>query len=309
MASSRQSNTIRTYISAYRQYEKWASGIEELSVYPANDLAVTIYVLSLVQKGKKINSIQQFLFAAAWLHSIGGYVNPTNSTMVKTVLEGAKRVAKNTVTRKEPINTRIIKKIKKHMLGKKKCLDLTGARMMAYLLLGYAGFMRVQETLKLKRSDIAFHSSYMSIFIEQSKTDKYREGQTLLIARSAGSLDPVRHVYQYLKAARIPDNSHKYIFRAITVGNGKQYLRSTNKSITYSTIRDLFLQQIANVGLDPKKFGTHSLRAGGATAAANRGLPDRIFKAHGRWRSEDSKDRYIKDSIHNKLKVTLNLGL
>ena len=34
----------------------------------------------------------------------------------------------------------------------------------------------------------------------------------------------------------------------------------------------------------------HSLRAGGATAAANAGVPDRLFKRHGRWKSESAKE-------------------
>ena len=32
-------------------------------------------------------------------------------------------------------------------------------------------------------------------------------------------------------------------------------------------------------------IGTHTLRRGGATAAANAGLPDRLFKRHARWAS------------------------
>ena len=35
------------------------------------------------------------------------------------------------------------------------------------------------------------------------------------------------------------------------------------------------------LSMDPKLFGMHSLRAGGATAAANAGVPDRLFKRHG----------------------------
>ena len=38
----------------------------------------------------------------------------------------------------------------------------------------------------------------------------------------------------------------------------------------------------------------HSLRAGGATSAANVGIPDRLFKRHGRWASENAKDGYVK---------------
>ena len=48
--------------------------------------------------------------------------------------------------------------------------------------------------------------------------------------------------------------------------------------------------------VDTAQFGLHSLRAGGASAAANAGVPDRLFKRHGRWRSKAAKDGYIKDS-------------
>jgi len=53
----------------------------------------------------------------------------------------------------------------------------------------------------------------------------------------------------------------------------------------------------------------HSLRSGGATAAANRGIPDRLFKRHGRWSSESAKDGYVKDSIDERLRVSQCLGL
>ena len=42
------------------------------------------------------------------------------------------------------------------------------------------------------------------------------------------------------------------------------------------------------------KWGLHSLRAGGALRAANMGISDRFFKRHGRWKSENAKDGYIR---------------
>ena len=45
------------------------------------------------------------------------------------------------------------------------------------------------------------------------------------------------------------------------------------------------------------KFGLHSLRSGGATDAAYSDIPDRLFKRHGRWRSESAKHGYDKDSL------------
>ena len=38
---------------------------------------------------------------------------------------------------------------------------------------------------------------------------------------------------------------------------------------------------------DVSKISVHSLRAGGATSAANAGIADRLFKRHGRWASEN----------------------
>ena len=51
----------------------------------------------------------------------------------------------------------------------------------------------------------------------------------------------------------------------------------------------------------------HSLRAGGATKAANAGVPDRLFKRHGRWKSEAAKDGYIKDAAEKCLEVSKHL--
>lgn len=56
-------------------------------------------------------------------------------------------------------------------------------------------------------------------------------------------------------------------------------------------------------------IGLHSLRSGGATAAANSNVNERCWKKHGRWASDSSKDGYVKDSLESRLSVSKNLGL
>ena len=81
-------------------------------------------------------------------------------------------------------------------------------------------------------------------------------------------------------------------------------------SLSYSRLREiLLLEKISSLGMDSKLFGMHSLRAGGDTAAANAGVPDRLFKRHGRWKSESAKDGYVKDSVESRLEVSKNLGI
>ena len=56
--------------------------------------------------------------------------------------------------------------------------------------------------------------------------------------------------------------------------------------------------KVSELGYDLQSY-RHSLRDGGASAAANAGVPDRLFKLHGccSWRWESAKDGYVKDSV------------
>ena len=69
------------------------------------------------------------------------------------------------------------------------------------------------------------------------------------------------------------------------------------------------LEMLAAIGLDKSKYGLHSLKSGGASAASNAGIPDRWFKRHGRWRSENAKDGYVKDKLDDRLAFSRSLGL
>ena len=79
--------------------------------------------------------------------------------------------------------------------------------------------------------------------------------------------------------------------------------------ISYKRVRELTLQRLAKLGYDIQKFSVHSFRAGGATTAANAGIPHRLFKRHGHWRSESAKDGYVKNSVESRLSVSRSLDL
>ena len=73
--------------------------------------------------------------------------------------------------------------------------------------------------------------------------------------------------------------------------NASYTLRSTG--ISYTRTREVVLHAFSQLGYSTKVFGLHSLRSGGATAAANAGVNDRLFKRHGRWRSDKAKDDFV----------------
>jgi len=91
--------------------------------------------------------------------------------------------------------------------------------------------------------------------------------------------------------------------------NCQRTCRQTEKGWRTNLQQNERAGQRKTCGFPAVDFGLHSLKAGGATAAAVAGVQDRLFKKHGRWKSENAKDGYIEDSLQQRLSVTKNLGL
>lgn len=150
----------------------------------------------------------------------------------------------------------------------------------------------------------------MSLFIESSKTDKYRDGAWIFVAKTGNITCPYDLLKRYLKKANIGSQDDRCIFRGVSFL--KKYnafkLRDSGK-FAYTNARDILIAKLKAIGLKENNFGLHSLRSGGASAAANRGVKDRLFKRHGRWLSDRAKDGYIKDNLDERLSVSLSLGI
>ena len=111
---------------------------------------------------------------------------------------------------------------------------------------------------------------------------------------------PVAVVEKVLKVGSHVKNSR--LFRRILHTEKKMELRK--EPMSYSRANELIKRELQKEELDPKLYGVHSLRAGGASAAAALGVPDRLFQRQGGWRSERSKNNYIQESMESLLTVT-----
>ena len=129
-----------------------------------------------------------------------------------------------------------------------------------------------------------------------------------MVARIGSSTCPVAMLERYMAITGMPWSDQGFFLQANSqkTKNGES-LRDSGR-FNYSCLRDLFSKKLNKLGFSSRDFGLHSLRAGGATAAANAKVPDRLFKRHGRWKSENAKDGYVKDSLESRLEVSRNLG-
>ena len=119
----------------------------------------------------------------------------------------------------------------------------------------------------------------------------------MVIARTGSRVCPVAMLERYMTRTATPREDQLFLFRPIQRSSWPNKLQLLAGSIP------------EKLGFTVEDYGLHSMRAGGATAAANAKVPDRLFKRHGRWRSESAKDGYIKDSVESRLQVSRSLGL
>ena len=307
ISECKSSNTVKSYYRAFMRWKLWAisNGIPSNQCLPAKAIHVALYLACLVQQSVSPSPVVHAFYGIRWAHSVISVPSPTESDIVKNVLEGARRRLSHSVQKKDPITPELLEKMFDKLFVEG---NLMNQRIICACLLSYAGFLRVSELLNLKLCDVNIVDTHMSIFIEKSKTDIYRDGNWLIISRTSTKLCPVLNLERYIKYANF-DGSDFYLFRNITKFHDCYRLRCENSPMSYTRMRELFIDAFSPFVADIKTYGLHSLRAGGATAAANLGIPDRLFKRHGRWRSETAKDGYVKDSLTERLLVSQNLGI
>ena len=154
--------------------------------------------------------------------------------------------------------------------------SLTEVRLLAICLVAFAGFLRSDELTRLRCKDVTFNEDGMVINAVSSKTDQFREGASLVIARTGTPTCPVSMMQKYFNMAGLSHTADK-LFRGIVSTKKGECLRRGG-GLSSTRMREL-LPKIEQLGMDPKQLGMHSLRAGRATAAANAGVPDRMLNA------------------------------
>ena len=241
---SRADNTTATYLNGFRRWRSWVSRFPEISVLPATPAYVSLYLLSVLQASASPAPVQTALYSIRWAHDLAGFESPTSHTLPQKVLESARRRLSHQKSKKFPMSTEILLKFFHSLDG-----SLVDTRFMAMELLAYAGFLRLDELSNLRLKDVISHTTYFELFIENSKTDQYREGAVVPIVRATTDLCPWANLVKYLSQAKLAlPSSHNggddFLFGNIQTKSGTQFVRAGSK-ISYSRCREVLLKKFS----------------------------------------------------------------
>ena len=130
-------------------------------------------MIHLAQTGKTFPVIRMSYFAISLFHSIVASQKPCPTSLPCNVLQSIKRILAYSATKKSPVTVSQLYKMYNYFGT--KTISLSNLRTILICVLSFMGFLRFIEVIKLRRCDIIKNKAFLSVFIEKSKTDVYRE--------------------------------------------------------------------------------------------------------------------------------------
>jgi site-specific recombinase XerD len=280
LENSKSENTKRAYRNDWKQFSEWCekNGLYDLPADPET----IVYYITFLGKTFKASSIKRKMTAISQRHETAGYQSPTKTALVKGVWDGIQRTIGIKEEGKDALWLHELRQII-DAIPQDKVIDV---RNRALLVMGWAGALRRSELISLHIEDVSITREGLILHLNRSKTDQKGEGQNVALPYGSNPLTcPVRSLEDWLTASGI---SKGPLFRRID--------RHGNimGGLTPQSVRLIVKSCCEKVGLDPERYGAHSLRSGFCSQAAKAGKAEHQIMKQTRHKRADSLQRYIK---------------
>jgi hypothetical protein len=303
----RAEKTLLGHAGQWRMWRNFAAE-EKFPHLPASPLHVAIFLVHRYQGALSKKQTQQPVVksaeAIAYVHTHCQFSDPVQSALPQAVVAYAYRILARPAKKSQRLTAEILSK-----LADRFAKETDAGWLMVYvaLLLGFTGFLRHDDLKHIDLQLVEFEKDHMRLFVDKSKTDQFRVGHWVVIAAIGGDLCPVGNLRKWMLLAGV--SSGPLLRRVSRSPSG---CTVSAYALSYTTFLENMRAALSLAGMskeEAKDFGTRCMRTGGASAAAECGVPDRLRLKHGRWVSESVGNGYVQDSLAQLLMVTRNLGL
>lgn len=301
--SNRPDGSVKNTNTYVKQFVEWCA-TNGVTARPASQQTIARFIkyCATVERTDRYakplakSSIGQITAAIANDHKRHGLDSAVNSQLVRDAVKTAKKVAPNGPGGKLPLTV--------DMIAAFDVVRSTNAREhardLALVTIMFAGCLRGAEAVALDKSHISIvdwqtdsgTEEALIVRIIKSKTDQEERGDSVVIGRAPyAAICPVRRMKTWLQMH--PFGRSDALFPNLQ--NGAR--------ISNDTPRSIIKRLLSATGFDESKFGGHSARKGGATAAVAAQVALHLLKRHGRWKS-DAVFAYVHDSAAAQISVS-----
>lgn len=287
VSRSVSSNTRRAYDSDLGVFAAWCAS-RGLNPLPATPGVVSAYATALAlgtvpgphgePLRRRASTIARHVSSIAQAHLIANLSSPTASALVKKTLSGIRRELGVAPVQKKAAVSDIVQRMIDSLPEENHVRDS------ALLLLGFGSAMRRSEIVALNIGDIDIRPQGMLVHIRRSKGDQEGKGQHVRVPRTMSfSYCPVAAVEILLRDLKIAKRT-----------TGPLFLGPHGRRLSETVVADVVKAGAIRLGLDPKEWAAHSLRAGFATSAAEAGVDLRRIQKKTRHKKLDTVMGYVR---------------
>lgn len=275
--------------------------------FPADPKILAAFFEGKFEKAKSDSTVLTTSSAIKWLYSlINSKQNPVDSPIVQQIVLSHRRSLHKPPVQKEPLSLEQVKIIVQEFASPDS--SLIQLRTACYITLQFSLLFRHDEMAQIKANHLELlpNDLGLSIFIPRSKTDCFRDGDKTYLSTTGKDYCPVRILQRYMAEANIEIGDDSYLFSPLSYhASSNSYKPITSKALSYSRCREMFLDALKQINVTcTHKYGLHSLRSGGASQLAKKGVSDELIMIQGRWKTSQSKNRYVKRSLNTRLEIS-----
>ena len=289
LRNSKSANTLRAYQADFKDFSAFCAK-NGLSSMPTEPKILSLYLTHL-SATSKFSTLKRRIASISVIHKMKGHYLDTKHPLIMENLHGIKRIKGSNQKAKKPILINDLKIII-NAIGQANQSENKKIRDKAIILIGFSGGFRRSELVNIEYEDIEFVNEGVKIFIKRSKTDQSGEGMIKAIPYfDNNNYCPVISLKEWIDVSEIK--------------SGKIF-EISDRSVA------LIIKKYASLsGLDPNRYGGHSLRSGFATSAAESGAEERNIMAMTGHKTTQMVRRYIqeanlfKNNALNKIKIKI----
>ena len=139
--------------------------------------------------------------------------------------------------------------------------NLSDLRLATICLTTYTAFLRYNDQLvSLRCCNVSFCDSFVKIYVYKSKTDVYRDGAYILLAKTGYFSCPLNLLCRYVSAANLDLSSSLPFFCSLYFHKATSTYSLCSTAVIYSRTREIVLQAFAELGYPRNLFALHCLR-------------------------------------------------
>lgn len=289
-------------------YARWFADFCQrynLRLVPAEPTTVCLFFAELIRRGVGYGTLRGASQAIREEHRRRGVADPTADYKVKAMIRGHRRKGNGKPSRKKSgLLTPDVQVLARSLdaIG-----DLRALRDKAYFLLLFGGAFRAGEVLALTMEQLSMDERGLGLRVTLRHSKTNQEGRDEVVAVAWGldydGVCPVSTMIQWLEEMEKRGRTSGLVFPTFAMSYNAGQEPSPERlfyerPMKVQTMWKALKRRLADAGIDPERYGTHSFRIGHVNQAARN--PAATFEEilqQWRWKSPAMLSVYLRGGM------------